>query len=258
MHISTAFDAESVSYDARFTHSTIGTVMRQAVWRRLERRFGSGDRVLEMNCGTGEDAFWLAQRGVQVHATDSSPKMLQVAREKLAPTSVAARVTFQELAWEDLQKLDEPAFDGALSNFGGLNCIQDLRAVASPLARCLKPGAIAVLCLMGRSVPWEWCWYLLHGEPATAFRRLRAGGADWAGMKINYPSIASIRRAFAPHFKVRRVSAIGALVPPPYTEQSIGRFKRVILALNRLERACETVWPLPQLADHVLLEMERQ
>ena len=58
--------------------------MRRAVWARCAARFAPGSRVLEMNCGTGEDALWLVHRGVQVFATDVSPAMLQVAQSKLA------------------------------------------------------------------------------------------------------------------------------------------------------------------------------
>src|SRR3954447_11979042 len=66
---SSVFDAVADSYDAQFTHTTIGALMREVVWRRLGARFAAGSRVLEMNCGTGEDALWMARRGVNVLAT---------------------------------------------------------------------------------------------------------------------------------------------------------------------------------------------
>src|ERR1700691_417338 len=80
----TAFDAMAGTYDSQFTASRIGTMMRRAVWARCAARFAPGSRILEMNCGTGEDALWLAQRGVEVLATDVSPAMLQGAADKLA------------------------------------------------------------------------------------------------------------------------------------------------------------------------------
>jgi len=112
---------------------------------------------------------------------------------------------------------------------------------------------------MGPTVPWEWTWFLLQGRPspAAAFRRFRKGGATWSGVRIHYPSIATTRRAFSPEFRMLRVSAIGALLPPPYTEKKIGRHSRVIAALDRVERRFDTVWPLPMLADHYLMELER-
>lgn len=245
------------AYDSQFTATTIGAMMRRAVWSRCAARFAAGSKVLEMNCGTGEDALWLARRGVQVLATDVSPAMLRVAQDKLAAMPGSPPVRFQRLAWEELESLGEGSFDGMLSNFGGLNCVADLREAARLLAAKLRPGAVAILCIMGPVVPWEWAWFLARGDRTRAFRRLRRDGTPWSGITIRYPSIAKTRQAFAPEFRLLRASAIGALVPPPYTEKLTGRFPRMVAALDRLERRFETLWPLPMLADHYLVEFER-
>jgi len=210
-----------------------------------------------MNCGTGEDALWLAQRGVQVLATDVSPAMLRLAQDKLAASPSRVSATFRRLAWEELEAFDAGTFDGVLSNFGGLNCVSDLASCARALAAKLRPGAAAVLCIMGPAVPWEWVWFLSQGKPAAAFRRLKRDGAQWSGIAIHYPSVAETCRAFAQEFRLLRKCAIGALLPPPYTEKWLGRHPRLIAALDRMERRFETVWPLPMLADHYLLELER-
>lgn len=252
-----AFDALAADYDAQFTASTIGRLMRQAVWRRLDAHFRAGDRVLELNCGTGEDAVYLGQRGIQVLATDLSPAMVRIARQKVAQAGLAEQVQVQQLALEHLHQLEALPFDGALSNFGGLNCVADVGAVAHALARQLHPGALAVLCVMGPVVPWEWLWFLAHGQPAQAFRRLHPGGVAWRGLTIRYPSIRLLQQAFAPAFRPQRVSAIGALVPPPYTERWTARHAWLLGRLNQWERRLETLPPLPWLADHYLLELER-
>jgi SAM-dependent methyltransferase len=211
-----------------------------------------------MNCGTGEDAVWLARRGVEVLATDISPAMLRQAEDKAANSVTATRPRFRVLAWEDLGSLDEGLFDGLLSNFGGLNCVADLDVVARSAAARLRSGGVAMLCIMGPVVPGEWIWFGLRGEPAKAFRRLRRGGAEWSGIPIRYPSIGRVRRAFSRDFRMLRVSAIGALLPPSYSEPLLGRFPALIRVLDAIERRCESIWPLPYLADHYLLELERR
>ena len=233
-------------------------MMRRAVWARCAARFSTGSRVLEMNCGTGEDALWLVQRGVQVLATDVSPAMLKLAQDKLAASPGSAAARFRRLAWEELETLDEGQFDGVLSNFGGLNCVRDLRVASRALGARLRPGATAILCIMGPLVPWEWAWFLAQAKPRKAFRRLRRDGTQWSGITIHYPSIAATRHAFAPEFRPLRIAAIGALLPPPYVEKRMGRYPRLLEALNRVERRCETLWPLPRLADHYLMELERR
>jgi SAM-dependent methyltransferase len=252
-----AFDARAADYDSRFTATAIGTMMRGAVRVRCAARFQPGMHVLEMNCGTGDDALWLARRGIKVTATDISSAMLAVAENKRGLSPDAQSVQFRALAWEDLQAFPDGPFDGALSNFGGLNCVADLKGAAHALAGKLRSGATALLCIMGPVVPWEWVWFLAQGKPAAAFRRLQRGGVQWRDIRVHYPSIAETRRAFAPQFHLRRQSAIGALLPPPYTEERFARFPRALAALGGIERRFETVWPLPLLADHYLLEMER-
>lgn len=251
-----AFDSQAESYDRQFTRTRIGTAMRAAVWARCGAHFRPGDQILEMNCGTGEDARWLATQGMQVLATDISPAMIEVSRAKLAAVPQAPAVTFQTLAWEHLGTLAAGPFDGMLSNFGGLNCVADLEGAALRLAEKLRPGAVAILCIMGPRVPWEWLWFLSRGRPGSAFRRMR-GPRQWSGIAIRYPTIGATVNAFAPHFRLLRAGAIGALLPPPYTEKSLGRYPRVLAALEHLERRWEEKWPLPQLADHYLLELER-
>jgi SAM-dependent methyltransferase len=251
------FDPLAADYDRTFTQTVIGRLLREAVWSRCAAHFPPGSHVLEMNCGTGEDALWLAQQDIHVLATDISATMVQVAADKLAAAPVAARAQVRQLAWEQLSTLPEGGFDGALSNFGGLNCVGDLPAAARALADRLRPGAMALLCIMGPAVPWEWLWFLGRGDPRRAFRRLRRAGTQWRGIQVRYPSIGATRRAFAPGFRVHRVAALGALLPPPYTESLFARFGGLLKGLGSLERRLETLWPLPQLADHYLIELRR-
>jgi len=227
------------------------------VWRRLDAVFQSGDRLLELNCGTGEDAVHLARRGVRVVATDSSPRMLEQARDKVVRAGLTGLVDVEYLAIEHLPSAVARGFDGVLSNFGGLNCVEDLALIARGASVVSRPGARVMLCVMGPTVPWEWAWYLGHGKPGKAMRRLRRGGVAWRGLTIRYPAIGTMRRAFAPGFVQRRVSAIGALLPPSYAETWADRHPKVLAALDRLERRAEAFPPLPWLADHYLIELER-
>ena len=60
--------------------TAIGLLFRHVVQARLEALFGRGDRVLDLGCGTGEDALTLAARGVRVVGIDPSPERIARAR----------------------------------------------------------------------------------------------------------------------------------------------------------------------------------
>ena len=251
------FDATAADYDATFSSSLLGKAMRRAVWRRLDVCFAPGDRVLELGCGTGEDAIHLARHGALVVAIDRSAAMVDMARRKVEAAGLGARVEVRHARIEELEHRP-PFFDGALSNFGALNCVADLPAAARRLASSLRPGATAVLCMMGPWVPWEWLWFLAHGRPRTAFRRLAPGGVRWRGLQVRYPSPGKLRRACAPTFRLRRLAAVGALLPPSYAETWAARHPRTVAWLDLWERRLETLPPLPWLADHYLVELERR
>src|SRR6516162_3693544 len=76
------FDTLADTYDQTFTFSRIGRVQREAGTREMDRGFRPGQRVLEINCGTGVDGVYLARRGVEVLACDAAPRMMAVARRR--------------------------------------------------------------------------------------------------------------------------------------------------------------------------------
>lgn len=55
----------------------------------------STGRALEIACGRGQAALWLAARGMRVHAVDISPVAIDQARSALAKSSYAERVRFE-------------------------------------------------------------------------------------------------------------------------------------------------------------------
>src|SRR5258708_21992170 len=77
-----AFDHIGARYDAEFTNTDLSRWFRERVWERLAVLFKPGDTPLELGCGTGEGAVWLAQRGLHVLASDGSETMLAETRRK--------------------------------------------------------------------------------------------------------------------------------------------------------------------------------
>jgi len=250
------FESLAAAYDRQFTNSLIGSTMRRAVWNRFPLHFAPGQRVLELNCGTGEDAVFLARQGVSVLATDASRSMIDIASAKVRQHVLEDKIRCECMGWDELDTLPVAEFDGAFSNFGGLNCVKHAQESLNALARRLRPHAHVLLCVMGPWCPWEWIWYLLHGDPARAFRRFRSS-VQWRGIHVSYPSLRTMRWWAKPHFTVLRVSAIGVFVPPSYTEAWALRHARLIRFLNRCERRFEAVPPLPWFADHYVIELSR-
>jgi anaerobic magnesium-protoporphyrin IX monomethyl ester cyclase len=246
---------------ATFTESLIGRAQRDAVWSRLARIFHSGDHILELNCGTGEDALFLARNAISVTACDASEQMIQVARQRLRSEAPDAPVEFHLLPTEQIESFQEiKHFDGALSNFSGLNCIADLAKTAESLATLLYPKASLLVCLSTRFCLWEMVWYSLHGNLRKAFRRTSGKATAVVGqyaVDVYYPNVRNLQKTFSPYFELRSITGIGITVPPSYVERWIRRYPKLLKALRAVDKAICTLPGIRVLGDHVLLHFER-
>lgn len=257
------FDAVAATYDETFTLSGVGFAQRAAVWRELRRVFKRGDRVLEIGCGTGVDACYLAERGVEVWAFDPSPQMIEVASTRVKERGLQALVRTQVLRAEEISGLPaDRVFDGVFSNFGALNCVEDLAPLARELARLLRPCASALLCWMGPYCLWEIGRYLSQANASKAFRRIHRDGirakiADGAFVHVQYPSVKALARAFAPEFRVKLVRGIGVTVPPSYMEPWARRHPRLLRLCDRFDSWLGRCPGVRLLGDHVLVHLQR-
>ncbi|MFN8373273.1 MAG: class I SAM-dependent methyltransferase [Anaerolineae bacterium] len=270
-----SFDRLASTYDTDFTHTRTAAYLRAQVHARLEQRFHAGVHVLELGCGTGEDALYLAQRGVYVTATDASESMLATARAKINSYPL---ITLQSLDLHTLPHIasDSPLlraasgrggggegqFDGVFSNFGPLNVLSDWRPLAAWLARQIKPGGVAAFGVMSPLCLWEMAWHGAHGDFSTAFRRLRKTATFQADSRsdaivISYPSIRHLSHDFAPYFRRVHVSGLGLFLPPSDVYGVIEKRPRLFNTLLALEKRCAPLSPLALFADHYWIEFER-
>jgi hypothetical protein len=199
-----------------------------------------------------------------VLACDVAPRMIEVARRRAQQVRTAAPLEFRVLATEDIGRTRDMApFDGVLSNFAGLNCVRNLRAVARDLAGLVRPRAVAVFCLFGCFCPWEVCWYLCHGRLRKAFRRFRAEGsiAHLCGeraIRVYYPSVRILARFFAPEFRLLDRRGVGVCVPPSYIEPLAQRFPKTLQALSAVDQRIGGLPFVRSLGDHALVVLERE
>ena len=78
-----AFNNYAEQYDEHFTNSLIGKAQRQRVYSYLSTlNYFTNKDILEVNCGTGEDAKIFSEHNAHVTATDISEKMIAFAKQK--------------------------------------------------------------------------------------------------------------------------------------------------------------------------------
>jgi ubiquinone/menaquinone biosynthesis C-methylase UbiE len=241
------FDLLAADYDRTWTNSGAGRLQRDAVWRQLLPLFHSGDTVLDLGCGTGEDASYLARLGVRVSAIDASPVMVRIAQSR----GVSAEVG----SIEGIQALDV-VFDGVISNFGALNCVPELSALRHLLARLIRSGGHLAICLMGRFCLSESLHFVRKLRVRKAVRRWK--GQTYAkrlDLPIYYPSASTVTRALTPEFRLVSRIGVGLAVPP----SGITNLSPASLRVRARIDARIAAWPiLRAVADHQLYIFRRR
>ncbi len=263
----TAFDPLAPTYDDVFTNTQIGRYLRGEVHQRLLHHFEADDNVLEMGCGTGQDALFLAEQGVNITATDASMGMIDIAREKIGNHP---HITLSQL---DLRKLNQQTaingsaqFTGAFANFGVLNCLDDWQSLAKWLAERIQIGGIVGFGVMAPYCIWEVLWHGLHGNFSTATRRLRKTSmfqpestAETMIESINivYPTIRRLTQDFSPFFERVYVRPIGLVLPPSDVFGVIEKRPRLLKRLLQTEATVGKWRKLALFADHYWIEFRR-
>ncbi len=256
------FDIAANNYDDIFTFSNIGKAQRNIVFKNmtpllyLEKKLS----ILEINCGTGEDAIKLAKLGHEVHATDISEGMIAVAKAKTKLKNIAFTV-------QDINTITEQTFtkkfDVIFSDFGGLNCLSktQLEHFFNSANTLLNPNGKLILVLMPKQCLWEQAYFLLKGDPKKAKRRNTNksvdANVDGVSVKTWYYNPKDILSLTQDLYKKEKIKPIGITIPPSYLENSILAKKPLLSIFKIIDRMIiGEFWA--KYADHFYIELSKK
>lgn len=262
-----AFDSIATSYDRDFTQSLTGLMQRGIVHDFLEKSLPR-DRplqILELGCGTGEDALFLARRGHRVTATDLSEGMIAVAKAKAAKETLPAQPDFRILDMRRLVKQDfDKQFDLVFSNFGAMNCLSpaDIRDLFESIKPILRPEGRFIGVVMPRFCTWESFYFFIKWRWKMIFRRQKKDGImaslDGAEVKTWYYSPRQLRKLAGSSFYSVKIRPVGCFLPPSYLDRFFSKRKGLLGFLGRLEKRVANISFLSGCSDHLIFEMKRK
>ena len=258
----TSFDIHAKNYDTVFTNSQIGKAQRDRVYHFLNQHISLDKNltILELNCGTGEDANYFAKKGHTVFATDISSEMIKVAKEKNKNTNVK----FQQL---DITKITSETFtekfDLIFSNFGGLNCLspQELEKFISISNTLLTPTGKLALVIMPKNCLWERFYFSIKGEFKKARRRntdkpvlVNVEGIQVPTCYYNPKELVSLA---SNNYKTKAIKPIGIKIPPSYLESFFSNKKGLLKTYIWAEKLfANRFWA--KYADHYLIVFQKK
>ena len=94
-----------------------------------------GRRVFDAGCGPGVYSEWLIARGAEIVAVDASPKMVELAKQRLGAATDVRRADLSK----PLDFLHDSSFDVVLSPLV-LDYIEDWHSTFAEFYRVLRPG----------------------------------------------------------------------------------------------------------------------
>lgn len=255
------FDIASAQYDTAFTFSKIGKAQRQMVFKYLNPIITKNKKIsiLELNCGTGEDAIQFARLGHNVLATDISEGMINVANAK----SHSKNLQFKT---QDINTLEQTnfneTFDFIFSNFGGFNCLskEQVRKFFKTASTLLSLNGKIVLVIMPKHCLWERFYFTLKGESKKANRRNtnQSISVNVEGVEVNtwYHNPEDIVAAAVTDFSISQIKPIGLAIPPSYLENSVLTNKLFMSFYKGIDYLLtNSYWS--KYADHFLIELTK-
>jgi ubiquinone/menaquinone biosynthesis C-methylase UbiE len=258
-YVKEAFTRQSEIFDRYEERNQILKWMRSVTYEHISKHLRKNDYLLELNSGTGIDAVHFAEEGYKIHCIDISEGMLRKLDEKIREKNLTNRISYQLLSFTELNSLNRNSFDYIFSNFGGLNCVENLSVVFAHFSRILKPGGRVTMIIIPHVCPWELA-LSLKGNFKVAFRRLHKNGVTANVEGINfmtyYHSVSKTIKALGPEFRIIDIQGLASVSPPPYMINFPKRFPRLYKALTRLDEKISGIFPFNRCADHFILTAE--
>lgn len=258
-----AFTRQSKIFDTQNAENTIVQYKRERVRAHVWKYLSPGIRILELNCGTGEDSIWLAKQGMQVHATDISTGMLSILAKKIKSENLESNIHFEHCSFTSLETLsDTGQYDMIFSNFAGLNCTTELDLVLKSFNGLLKANAIVTLVLLPSFCLWE-TLLLFKGKFRTGTRRIfhkKGVNANVEGVsfKCRYYSPSFVIKALKPHFKLLETEGLCTIVPPSYIENFVENYPRLFQFLKSKEERWKSKWPWKFIGDYYIITLQKR
>jgi len=251
------FDSAAEGYDLEFTKTCVGQAQREQVYRALKADgLDTNQSVLEINCGTGEDALQFHNWGNTILATDFSVDMLEVARKKFPEGE------FAQLDMKNIGTL-ENQYSLIFSNFGGINCLspEEFAQFLSDSSTRLSTNGHLVLVIMGKKCWWDNFYLLLKGKWSKLRRRnttvpleVNVGGTL---VKTWYYSPKEVKRMLGENYQVRRLKPIGLYVPPSYIAPFFEK-KGFLLSLLKFKDRFVRLPMFSNFSDHYYISLTKK
>jgi SAM-dependent methyltransferase len=170
------------------------------------------------------------------------------------------KITVQKCSFTNLESIEGSSFDHIFSNFGGLNCTDDLQKVVDQCNQLLNPGGVVTFVLMSKICLWEFL-YLFKGNFKLATRRLSGKGSrshlEGVYFTTYYYNPSHVAGMFGKKYQRICIKGLGLLSPPPYLPHIASANPRLYKLLCKIEEKIDGYVPFNGWGDHYVISMKK-
>lgn len=255
--ISLFHDNIAESYDDILNKNRFSEILRPIFHKILMRNVQHGNNILDLGCGTGEDALFLAQKEVNVTGVDISPKMIEIARNKSAYKDFKKNLQFFCSDMESFLQKNTNKFDAIISNFNAVNYVRNLKSFSASASTALNEDGKLIFTVLNKLSVSEVFYNFLRlnfkRSWKAVFKRKELLITD---LNIYFPG--AFGDFFKDQFRVKRITGIGIFIPPHNLTGMYNKLSFSMPFLIWLEKLIASVFPFYCFSDHYIIEMHKK
>jgi O-antigen/teichoic acid export membrane protein/2-polyprenyl-3-methyl-5-hydroxy-6-metoxy-1,4-benzoquinol methylase len=251
-------DNIAVHYDALLQKNPFSVILRKLFHEILAENKLNNITALDLGCGTGDDAVFLAEHGADVTAVDLSPEMIKEARKKSASRSSKLKIVFECADMESfVENTSGEKYDIIVSNFDAVNYIENTGKFSDNTAHLLNENGIMQLTVLNKICLSEFWYEILTLRFRRAYSALMDRNLHLVNsVKLYYP--LELSRLFEKNFKVIKVTGVGIFIPPHNLIGMYKKLKLIIPLLLAAEKIVRCMRPFYTFSDHFIIELQKK
>ncbi len=254
-----AFSLQAKVFDDYNESNCITRYCRDEIYKIALKYLPGNSDILELNCGTGIDAIYFSKNH-KVLATDGAEGMINVLNHKINKQNIP-QIETKCISFDQLDLIGNRKFDFIFSNFGGLNCTENLADVVNKLPLFLKDNGRIMLVMMPPICLWEHL-HVFSFNFKLAFRRWKKSGAnakvEGVKFKTYYYHPGFVSKLLKEKFKIVYLQGLCNIMPPEYMHHYLKSSPMLFKMLSKADRFINRIFPFKQTGDYFVIVMEKK
>lgn len=259
------FDNIAEEYDVHIFGNKVNSLLRERSVHLMKRVFKGKKRLLEIGCGTGTETIELMRMGFEITATDISSRMLDQLKLKARDEGLEEQLELVRVKAGEISSLslgrEGPLFDGIYSNYGALNCEENIQGISPQISSLMREGCYFVAGIYNRLCISEILAYALTFQLTKAIdrtKRFSMEGHSRFCIDVYSYTPGEFYSFFKGHFFLRSIEGVPVIIPPSNLVNYVEKFSSHFDLISKIDRRIGSIWPFKYLGDHFLMVMEKR